>query len=107
LRNATSEAGAPRLFCTSKLAVLSNIIATQPKTRPALDALCRAENIYMLALVERINQISFELAGEPAIEIASDIHLEIDVLKTIHEREHTPDDTDCNSDRTDSTANAG
>ena len=90
-----------------ELAVLSNIIATQPKTRPALDTLCRVENIYMLALVERINQISFELAGEPAIEIASDIHLEIDVLKTIHEREHTPDDTDCNSDRTDSTANAG
>ena len=90
-----------------ELAVLSNIITTQPKTRQALDGLCRVENIYMLALVERINQISFELAGEPAIEIASDIHLEIDVLKTIHEKEHTPDDTDCNSERTDSTANAG
>ena len=90
-----------------ELAVLSNIITAQPRTRLALDALCRVENIYMLALVERINQISFELTGEPAIEVASDVYLEIDVLKQIREREHTPDDTDCNSHGTHSTANAG
>lgn len=90
------------------LAVLSNIISSQPTARPALDSLCRVENIFTLALVERINQISFELTGEPAIEVASgDIHLEIDVLKTIYERENTPNDTDCNSDGTDSAANAG
>lgn len=96
----------PRLS-TRELAVLSNIISSRPTTRPALDSLCRAENIYMLALVESVNQIAFGLTGEPAIEIASDIHLEIDVLKTIHEREHPPNDTDSNCDRTDSTANAG
>ncbi len=91
-----------------ELAVLSNIISLKPTMRTALDSLCRVENILTLALVERINQISFELTGEPAIEVAgSDIHLEIDVLKTIHEREHTSNDTDCNSDGTDSTANAG
>ncbi|HEX7152250.1 MAG TPA: TerB N-terminal domain-containing protein [Thermoanaerobaculia bacterium] len=96
----------PRLS-TRELAVLSNIISSQPTTRPALDSLCRAENIYMLALIESVNQIAFGLTGEPAIEVASDVHLEIDVLKTIHEREHTPDDTDCNSHGTHSTANAG
>ena len=89
-----------------ELTVLSNIIDAQPTTRAALDLLCRGENIFTLALVERINQISFELTGEPAIEVASDIHLEIEVLNIIREKELNPDDTDCNSDGTHSTENA-